>query len=156
MGTLGIVLRQLGDPRQWTLPAEALALLEPLGPRPRSSGRSPRWPRAEALQGRSEEAVRYAERALGLAEELGLRRPARALGFRAWPAPTSGTPAGLEDFREAIALATEAGQGREVALLHNNLGLQLWRSKARRRAWRSCGRGSRSPEPGGSPRWSRL
>ena len=28
--------------------------------------------------------------------------------------------------REAIRLATNAGQGREVALLHNNLGFDLW------------------------------
>jgi hypothetical protein len=37
-----------------------------------------------------------------------------------------GDPGGLEDYREAIELATEAGQGREVALLHNNLGMDLW------------------------------
>ena len=28
---------------------------------------------------------------------------------------------GLDDYREAITLATEAGQGREVSVLHNNL-----------------------------------
>ena len=28
--------------------------------------------------------------------------------------------------REAISLATQAGQGRDVAILHNNLGIQLW------------------------------
>ena len=44
----------------------------------------------------------------------------------AWPAPTSGTPEASQDYREAIELATEAGQGREVAVLHNNLGSQLW------------------------------
>ena len=37
-----------------------------------------------------------------------------------------GDPGGLQDFRTAIELATEAGQGREVALLHNNLGFNLW------------------------------
>ena len=36
------------------------------------------------------------------------------------------TPEACEDFREAIELATEAGQGREVGLLHNNLGSALW------------------------------
>jgi len=34
MGTLGMVFSKLGDPRAWTLPAEALELLEPLGPSP--------------------------------------------------------------------------------------------------------------------------
>jgi hypothetical protein len=47
--------------------------------------------------------------------------PGRALGFRAWP----NLKLGLDDFREAIELATRAGQGREVALLHNNLGWNL-------------------------------
>jgi hypothetical protein len=37
-----------------------------------------------------------------------------------------GDSAGAEDMREAILLANQAGQGREVAILHNNLGLGLW------------------------------
>jgi tetratricopeptide (TPR) repeat protein len=66
--------------------------------------------------------MRMADRALGLAEELGLPRPARALGFRSMARTNFGDRAGLDDYREAIDLAMEAGQGREVALLHNNLG----------------------------------
>ena len=77
--------------------------------------------RADVLQGRSEAGLGYAEQALALAGELGLPRPARALGFRAMARVNLGDRGGLDDFREAIALATEAGQGREVALLHNNL-----------------------------------
>ncbi len=42
---------------------------------------------------------------------------------RAW---TSETLLELDDIREAILLATQAGQGREVAILHNNLGVSLW------------------------------
>ncbi len=80
----------------------------------------------EALQGRSETAIAYAERALSLAEELGLPRPARALGSRGWARSSLGDAGGLEDFREAIGLATEAGQGRLVATLQNNLGVQVW------------------------------
>ena len=37
-----------------------------------------------------------------------------------------GDPRSLDDFRDAIELATQAGQGREVALFHNNLGVALW------------------------------
>ena len=44
---------------------------------------------------------------------------------RAWRADNVGDPAAITYFEEAIALATEAGQGREVALLHNNLGVML-------------------------------
>ena len=82
MATLGNVLRRLGDPRQWTLPAEALALLEPLPPGPELVEALTEVAATEILHGRSEDGVRYAERALALAEELGLARPARALGFR--------------------------------------------------------------------------
>jgi hypothetical protein len=71
------------------------------------------------------EAVRIAERALSLAEELALPRPARALGYRGWARADLGDPGGVEDVREAIELATEAGQGHEVTMLHTNLGLTL-------------------------------
>jgi class 3 adenylate cyclase/tetratricopeptide (TPR) repeat protein len=126
MGRLGTVLSRLGDPRAWSFPAEALALLEPRGPSIELVGALTEVASAGALLGRSEEGIRIAERAIGLAEELGLPRPARALGFRGMARARLGDPGGLADFREAIELATEAGQGREVALLHNNLGSNLW------------------------------
>jgi len=126
MATLGSVLIGLGDRRWVELPAEALALLEPLPPGPEFVGALLEASRAEILQGRDEAGVRYAERALALAEELGLDRPARALGHRGVARGGLGDPAGLEDMREAITLATEAGQGRGVANLHANLGYLLW------------------------------
>ena len=125
MGTLGLVLGSLGDPRAWSLPVDALTLLEPLGPSPELVGALIEVVRADALQARSEDAIHVADRALGLAEELGLARPARALGYQASARASLGYPGGLADYREAIELATQAGQGREVALLHNNLGMDL-------------------------------
>jgi tetratricopeptide (TPR) repeat protein len=126
MGTLGLVLGSLGDPRAWSLPVEALMLLEPLGPSPELVGALIEVVRADALQKRSGDAILLADQALALAEELGLARPARALGYRGLARTDLGDAGGLQDFREAIELATEAGQGREVALLHNNLGVNLW------------------------------
>jgi hypothetical protein len=82
--------------------------------------------RSEVLQGRAEAGLRYADEALSLAERLGLPRPARALGYRGGARRLLADRAGLDDYREAITLATEAGQGREVALLHNNLAEALW------------------------------
>ncbi len=125
MATLGNVLFRLGDPRSWTVPAEALALREPLPPGPELVGALTERARAETLQGRSEAGVRYAERALALAEELGLGRSARALGYRGLARSQLGDSGGIEDMREATALATQAGQGREATLLHTNLGAQL-------------------------------
>lgn len=66
-----------------------------------------------------------AERAL-VAQELGLPRPARVLGYRGLARIDLGDRRGLEDLREAVELATEAGQGGEVTNLHNNLGMALW------------------------------
>jgi class 3 adenylate cyclase/tetratricopeptide (TPR) repeat protein len=126
MGALSVVATNLGDPRQWTLPAEALVLLEPLGPTPELVGALTEVVRAEALQGRLADAVRDAERAIATASELGLPRPARAIGYLGTARFGLGDPASLDDFRDAIELATQAGQGREVALLHNNLGVALW------------------------------
>ncbi len=125
MLALGLALRQPGDQRQWSLPAEARELLEPLGPSADLVGALTEVAANEALLGRSEAALRIADQALGLAEELGFPRPARALGYRGMARINLGDTGGLEDFREAIVLATEAGQGREVALLHNNMGALL-------------------------------
>jgi class 3 adenylate cyclase/tetratricopeptide (TPR) repeat protein len=126
MITLSIVFGPLGDPRRWTLPAEALALLEPLGPSLELVEALTELGHVETLQGRSEDGVQVAERALVLAEELGLPRPARALGLRGMARANLGDSGGLQDYREAIVLATVAGQGREVGWLHNTLGCDLW------------------------------
>ena len=126
MGTLSVVLLRVGDPRGWELPVQALELLEPLGPSPALVSTLGEVAAGDALQGRHQEAVMAAERALALATELGLPRPSRPLGFRGMARAVLGDRGGLDDFREAIALATEAGQGREIALLHNNLANALW------------------------------
>jgi class 3 adenylate cyclase/tetratricopeptide (TPR) repeat protein len=125
MGTLGNTLYRLGDPRGWELPAEAVALLEPLPPGPEHVAALSELARAEALQERQEAAIGYAEQAIALAARLGLPAPARAQGYRGAARCQLGDRGGLDDFREAIVLATEAGQGREVALLHNNYSLAL-------------------------------
>ncbi len=126
MGTLSAVLLRTGDPRGWELPAQALALLEPLGPSPALIAALGEVAAGDALQGKHEQTVLAAERALTLATDLRLPRPYRALGFRGMARAMLGDRGGLADFREAIRLATEAGQGREVALLHNNLANALW------------------------------
>ena len=125
MGTLGLVLHNLGDPRWTELPPQALSLLEALPPGPEHVGALTELARADVLTGRSEAGIRHAERALALAEQLGLPCPARTLGYRGRARGELGNPEGLEDMREAITLATEAGQGRDVAVLYNNLGFSL-------------------------------
>ena len=125
MRSLIQVLYTLGDSRAWELPAQSVALLESVPAGAELVGALTELARAEALQGSSETAIGHAEQALALAEQLGLGRPARALGYRALARCNLGDRGGLDDYREAIAIATQAGQGREVALLHNNLAATL-------------------------------
>ena len=126
MHTLNIVLFRLGDPRWADLPSQALALLEPLPTSPALVEALTEVASVAWLQGRHDTAIRSAERALTLADDLGLEHPARALGFRGGSRAYLGDSRGIQDMREAISLATLAGQGRDVALLHNNLGINLW------------------------------
>ena len=126
MGALGNVAVRLGNRRWSELPRDALALLEPLGPSPELVGALTEVGHVEALLRRSEHAIALTERALALADELGIGCPARTLGVRGLARGDLGDRGGLDDMREAIVIATEAGQGREVALLHNNLGASLW------------------------------
>jgi class 3 adenylate cyclase/tetratricopeptide (TPR) repeat protein len=126
MNTLALTLRELGDPTAWSFPEQALGLFEAMPPGPEIVGALSEMAMVETLQGRSQAGLDYAQRAISLAEELGLDHPARAFGYRGFARANLGDPGGLQDYREAIELATEAGQGREAALQHNNLGLTLW------------------------------
>jgi class 3 adenylate cyclase/tetratricopeptide (TPR) repeat protein len=141
MNQLSVALHFLGDPRWADLPAEALALLEPLPPGPALVEALGEVARAQMLQGRPGAAIGYAERSLALADELDLGRPPRALGYRGTSRMDVGDAAGAEDLREAIRLATQAGQGREVAVLHNNLGIGLWALEGPRAALAELGTG---------------
>ena len=126
MATYARVLYRLGDARAFTVTAEALALLEALPPGPELVVALTEMAATETIiHGRYESAAGYAERAIALADELGMSRSARVLGFRGLARSYLGDEGGLDDMREAIALATAAGQGREVAMLHLNLGLSL-------------------------------
>jgi len=69
------------------------------------------------------EAVGTLDRAMGIAEELGLPTPGRALGFRGRSRLTQGDTGGMDDFRRAIALCAAAGQGRDVAINTVNMGV---------------------------------
>ena len=125
MITLSKMVGRLGDPRSGELAAEALELLEPLAPGPELVAALTEMAIIESIHGRAEDGLRHAEQALAVAERLGLARPARALGFRGLSRCVLGDRGGLEDFRTAIVLATDAGQGREAALLYNNLATAL-------------------------------
>ena len=102
----------------------------------------------------SETALASAQRAVALADELGLERSPRTLGYLGFARGRSGDPRGLDDMREAIRIATDVGQGREVGVLHNNLGLQLWAYEGPQAALDELDTGTAFAPPAGSPRSS--
>jgi class 3 adenylate cyclase/tetratricopeptide (TPR) repeat protein len=122
---LSSLLTRLGDPRRRAVAAEALVLLEPLGPSPEYIDALATMASLEALEGSFERAGELAGRALTLAEELGSPRRAHALNTRASCRLALGQPGGFEDYRAAIEFADRAGQGRPAVTSYNNLGVDL-------------------------------
>ena len=120
------MLRRLGDPRSEETLGEALELLEAQPPGPELVAAYAQLAGSRVVGGALREAIAAAERALALAAELGLPEPARALGSRGAARAYLGDRQGLEDMRRALALALEQGQGREAAVIYNNLALVSW------------------------------
>ena len=126
LNQLILPLARLGDPRAWTLPSQALLLLEPLGPSPELVGALIESAVDGALQGRYEASIAFADRAMGMAQELGRPTPARALGFRGLARTGLGDAGEFTDFRDAMALATVAGLARDYEVIGSNMATTLW------------------------------
>jgi len=124
--TLSGVLSGLADPRKTETLAEALELLEeePHGPELVTAYTA--QARAHARAGSLAEAIRAADHALELAARLGLPRPGGALGRRGEARAYLGEREGMEEMRQALSLAIEQGEGREAAVLYNNLAYTAW------------------------------
>jgi class 3 adenylate cyclase/tetratricopeptide (TPR) repeat protein len=108
------------NPRRLAMLTEALSLIEPLEPGPEhvavltelAGEHNHRWEYETGLE--------LADRALALATELGIGRPARTLGYRAAIRGHLGLPGAGDDFREALELALAAGQARHASTISNN------------------------------------
>jgi class 3 adenylate cyclase/tetratricopeptide (TPR) repeat protein len=116
----------LGDPRGWTLPHDALRLVEPLGAAPELVEALGEVAATQAILGKSRDALDVAGRAIALADELGLPRQGRILGYRGIARADLGDPGGLQDLRDAFEISSASGAGREAALALNNLATELW------------------------------
>jgi tetratricopeptide (TPR) repeat protein len=126
MTLLANVLYQLGDARGKQVAREAVALLEPLGPGPDLVAAYAETGRQNVLSGETREGIAWAERALVLSAQLGLEEPAKALGYRGLARTWMGDAGGLDDMRRAFALAVERGEGREAAVIQNNIATMSW------------------------------
>jgi tetratricopeptide (TPR) repeat protein len=126
MTVLANVLWSAGDPRSRQVVADAVALLESEQPGPALLAAYGERIRLECLRGEFSAAIEEAARAMALALSLGLDEPAKALGYRGLSRYNLGDADGLDDLRRALALTIERGEGREAAVLYNNLAYSLW------------------------------
>jgi tetratricopeptide (TPR) repeat protein len=102
--------------------AEAIALLE--------DSRGPelvlaygRMAGNDAIGGRSEDAIAWANRAIELAAEIGVANICRPLGMRGIARIDLGDPGGLDDLRSAVDVALELGlPAEDTAIAMGNLG----------------------------------
>jgi class 3 adenylate cyclase/tetratricopeptide (TPR) repeat protein len=100
---------------------EALAILE----RTRDSDLVFAYGRAaaaEALGGRSAEAIAWADKGIELAGELGIENVVRHRQMRGIGRVDVGDPGGLDDLREALDLSLRLGLGIETGTSYLNLG----------------------------------
>jgi tetratricopeptide (TPR) repeat protein len=121
------LLNRLGDNRYRNVASQALAMLEPLGP----SAELVQSLTAQAFVRRAfdehRDAIAFAERAIALADDLGLPPPTRALGCRGAARFALGDADGLADSRAALKAAVGQGLGRDAGVLYNNLAEDVGR-----------------------------
>jgi class 3 adenylate cyclase/tetratricopeptide (TPR) repeat protein len=117
-----------GDTRQaWTLLDEAVELLEREPPGPELVHAYSQIAREHMMSVNAGAALERSEKALGLAEGLGLGiETVRARQFRGMARGYLGDLGGVEDLREALRRSLELGLGLETVRVHVNLGEAVW------------------------------
>jgi tetratricopeptide (TPR) repeat protein len=79
----------------------------------------------DALGGRSEQALEWANKAIELAGQIGLENIVRPLSMRGVARSDLGDPAGIEDLRAALQLSLELGlPAEDTAVAYGNVGEQ--------------------------------
>ena len=141
LSTLSVVVDRRGDDRDEEAITEAIELLEAQPPGPELVDAYSDLAGHHAVRSKREEAIAAADRALGLAAELGLPEPPRALGFRGDASSQLGERQGLDDIRRALSLALERSQGRAAAVQHNNLAMAVWLYEGPAAALATCREG---------------
>jgi class 3 adenylate cyclase/tetratricopeptide (TPR) repeat protein len=99
---------------------ETLALLETLPPGPEHVAVLTEISGEHNQRGEHATGLEVADRALALAADLGLGRPARTLGYRATNRKSLGDRDAGDDFRDALEIALAAGQVRHAATIYAN------------------------------------
>ncbi len=125
LGVLSSIRVSLGGVGQEEPAAEAVALLEREPPGSDLVAAYARMSGVNVVLGLHRAAIEWADRAVAVAGEHGLDVPPRALGFRGYGRASLGDAAGLRDMRDALAGAVERGEGRDAAVLYNNLAVAV-------------------------------
>jgi class 3 adenylate cyclase/tetratricopeptide (TPR) repeat protein len=107
---------------------QVVELLEREPPGPELAGAYAQMAREHMLSGKSwRECLEWSERALALAEELGMTEVGvMALQFRGIARCELGDLDGLDDLREALRTSLDLGLGQETVRAHINLGDFVW------------------------------
>ena len=126
------VLSSLGDPRRLQAAIDAVALLREQPPSAELVAAHAELAGGWMLSSDYPAAVAEADRALELAQDLGLPETARALGFRGGARSFRGDAAGLDDLQRALELSLEQGdsRGAAVALANRLIAVAHWEGPA--------------------------
>lgn len=125
LSDLSVVRHYMGDPRQIATAQEAVGLLAS-SPGAALVYALDKLAGAYLVADEDRDAVATADRALDLAASLGIREPARALGFRGAARVNLGDRAGLDDLGRAQELLREQGQGRDHGIAAFNRAALTW------------------------------
>ena len=117
------VALRLGEDQMVDLALQATELLEREPPSEALVAAYGQLANGQAIAGAPDDAIAAAERAIALAEQLGLPAPARALGYLGFARALLGDEDGLEEMEHALSLLIEQGAGRDAAIMQNNLGV---------------------------------
>jgi tetratricopeptide (TPR) repeat protein len=117
------VALRLGEDQMVTLAAEAVRLLESEPSGPALVAAYEQLANAHSVSGNYGHAIEAANRGRSLAKTLGLREPARSLGYRGVARVLLGDAGGVADMERALTVLVDSGAGREAAILQNNLAL---------------------------------
>jgi tetratricopeptide (TPR) repeat protein len=131
MVRLSMALRDRGDTRQaQSLLSDAVALLEREPAGPERVLAYTHVARDHMFSGCYRESLEWAEKAIAVAEELGIEGHAmRALQSRGWCRCELGDLDGVDDLREALRIGLEFGLADETAVAYINLGNWLWQEE---------------------------
>ena len=135
---------------------EAIEVLETQEPGPELARAYSAMAGHRYVAGENRAALPWADKALALADELGMEGEAvLALQYRGAARAQAGDSGGLEDLREALRRGLELGPGTETSIAYNNLAYQLWFWRVPRRPCAFGTRWRRSVVSEASRRWRR-